>query len=240
MFPSIIADMVFKLTTEVLSPDHRGSCKEPHLLVGSLQAGMRSCTSSGSVATFTSDRALAQAEELTSHMKENTTVTTKSWGKQRRTQFQQIHRTKRTFFFFSFVRKNLFSMVRSLITADIRCEEITSKSLSYSQWAAFDCFRGTYSGRKCKQQWPRENTGRRKQQWWRRTQQRKNNLRWGTHALSSWPHTWVLRTTLGATCRTQRDVVLHYHPWILKYSVLALRKYRDSKQRSTLSNSPHE
>lgn len=66
-------------TTEVLSPDQRGPCTEPHLLVWSLQAGMRSCTSSGSVAIFTSDRALAQAEELTSHMKENTTVTIKSW-----------------------------------------------------------------------------------------------------------------------------------------------------------------
>ena len=66
-------------TTEVLRPDQRGPCTEPHLLVMTLQADMRSCTSSGSVATFTSDSALAQADELTSHMKENTTVTTKSW-----------------------------------------------------------------------------------------------------------------------------------------------------------------
>lgn len=34
------------------------------------------------MAIFTSERALAQAEELTSHMKEKTTVTTKSWGTQ--------------------------------------------------------------------------------------------------------------------------------------------------------------
>lgn len=68
-----------QLTTEVLSPDQRGPCTEPHLLVWILQAEMRSCTSSGSVATLTSDRALAQAEELTSHMNENTTVTMKSW-----------------------------------------------------------------------------------------------------------------------------------------------------------------
>lgn len=73
-----------KLTTDVLSPDQRGPLREPHLFVGSLQAGMRSWTSSGSVATFTSDRALAQAEELTSHMKENTTVTIKSWRRKHR------------------------------------------------------------------------------------------------------------------------------------------------------------
>lgn len=67
-------------TTEVLRPDQRGPWTDPHLLVGILQAETRSCTSSGSVATFTSESALAQAEELTNHMKEKTTVTTKSWN----------------------------------------------------------------------------------------------------------------------------------------------------------------
>jgi len=78
-FPHYLGEASDELTTDVLRPDQRGPCKEPHLFVWILQAGMRSWTSSGSVATFTSDRALAQAEELTSHMKEKTTVTTKSW-----------------------------------------------------------------------------------------------------------------------------------------------------------------
>ncbi|TNN31141.1 Interferon-induced GTP-binding protein Mx [Liparis tanakae] len=55
-----------------------GPSTEPHLLAWTLQAETRSRTSSGSLAVLTSDRALAQAEELTSHRKENTTVTTKS------------------------------------------------------------------------------------------------------------------------------------------------------------------
>lgn len=70
-------------TTEVLRPDQRGTRTEPHLLVGILQAETRSRTSSGSAAALTSERALAQAEELTSHMKEKMTVTTKSWEKQK-------------------------------------------------------------------------------------------------------------------------------------------------------------
>lgn len=65
-------------TTEVLRPDQTGLYTEPHLLVCTLHADMSRSTSSGSVSTFRSDRALAQADDPTSHTKEKTTVTTKS------------------------------------------------------------------------------------------------------------------------------------------------------------------
>ncbi len=71
-------------TTDVFSPDHLGPYTELHLLVCTLHADMSRTTSSGSVATFTSERPFAQADELTSHMNENTTVTMKSWGAQRK------------------------------------------------------------------------------------------------------------------------------------------------------------
>lgn len=70
------------LTTDVFRPDHLGPYTELHLLACTLQADKSRTTSSGSVAAFTSDRPLAQADELTSHMNENTTVTMKSCGAQ--------------------------------------------------------------------------------------------------------------------------------------------------------------
>lgn len=83
MFPSLTSPShkskrKWSDTTEVLRPDQTGPYTEPHLLVCTLHAVVSRSTSSGSVATFTSDRALAQADEPTSHMKENTTVTMKS------------------------------------------------------------------------------------------------------------------------------------------------------------------
>lgn len=55
-----------------------------HLLEGCLQADISIRTSSGSVATLTSESPLAQEDELTSHMNEKTTVTMKSWKKTER------------------------------------------------------------------------------------------------------------------------------------------------------------
>lgn len=70
------------LTTAVLRLDITGLYTGKHLLDCCLQADISKSTSFGSVATFTSDSPLAQAEEPTSHMKENTTVTTKSYKTQ--------------------------------------------------------------------------------------------------------------------------------------------------------------
>lgn len=78
MSPSHRSKRKWSDTTEVLRLDQTGPYTELHLLVCTLHADMSRSTSSGSVATFTSDRALAQADEPTSHMKEKTTVTMKS------------------------------------------------------------------------------------------------------------------------------------------------------------------
>lgn len=68
------------LTTEVLSPDMTGSWTSRQEFSFFSQASIKVMTSSGSVAVFTSDRPLAQAAELTSHMKANTAVTPRSWN----------------------------------------------------------------------------------------------------------------------------------------------------------------
>jgi len=66
------------LTTEVLRLDITGLRTGKHLLDCCLQADISNNTSSGSVAILTSDSPLAQADELTSHKNEKTTVTMKS------------------------------------------------------------------------------------------------------------------------------------------------------------------
>lgn len=70
------------LTTEVFKLDITGLRTGMHLLDCCLHADISKSTSSGSVAIFTSDSPLAHAEEPTSHMNENTTVTMKSYRKQ--------------------------------------------------------------------------------------------------------------------------------------------------------------
>lgn len=64
------------LTTEVLSPDMTGSWTSRHTLFW--QVLIMVMTLSGSVALFTSESPLAQAAELTSHMKANIPVTARS------------------------------------------------------------------------------------------------------------------------------------------------------------------
>ncbi|XP_028979729.2 uncharacterized protein LOC105009456 [Esox lucius] len=63
------------LTTEVFSPDITGSWTSRQWFPSSSQAEIRSTTFSGSVDALTSERPLAHAAELTSHMKVNTHVT---------------------------------------------------------------------------------------------------------------------------------------------------------------------
>lgn len=69
-------------TTEVLRPDTTGSATSRQRFSSRSHAAMRFLTSSGSVATLTLDRPLAQAQVLTSHIKVKTAETTKSWRKQ--------------------------------------------------------------------------------------------------------------------------------------------------------------
>lgn len=66
------------LTTEVLSPEVTGSLSSLHVFPVWRHTVIPLIMSSGSVAIFTSDRPLAQADELTSHMKANTAVARKS------------------------------------------------------------------------------------------------------------------------------------------------------------------
>lgn len=66
------------LTTEVLSPEVTGSLSSLHEFPVWRHTGISLIMVSGSVAIFTSDRPLAQADELTSHMKANTAVARKS------------------------------------------------------------------------------------------------------------------------------------------------------------------
>lgn len=65
-------------TTEVFRPDITGSWISLQRFSSCSHAGMRSITSSGSVAIFTSERPLAHADELTNHIKVKIAVTTKS------------------------------------------------------------------------------------------------------------------------------------------------------------------
>ncbi len=65
-------------TTEVFRPDITGSWISLQRFSSRSHAGMRSITSSGSVAIFTSERPLAHADELTNHIKVKIAVTTKS------------------------------------------------------------------------------------------------------------------------------------------------------------------
>lgn len=62
----------------MLRPDHTGSWVAAQRFVLTLQADMSRRAWVGSVAALTSDSALAQAHELTSHIKEKITVTIKS------------------------------------------------------------------------------------------------------------------------------------------------------------------
>lgn len=66
------------LTTEVLSPDMTGSWTSRQRFSVFSQASIMVMTLSGSVAFFTSDSPVAQAEELTNHMKAKTAVTPRS------------------------------------------------------------------------------------------------------------------------------------------------------------------
>lgn len=71
------------LTTEVFRPEVTGSRNSLHVLPAVLHATISLNRLSGSVASLTSESPLAQAEELTSHMKEKTAVTMKSWSRKR-------------------------------------------------------------------------------------------------------------------------------------------------------------
>lgn len=65
-------------TTDVFRPDTMGSCTSLQRFSSNRQAGMNLMTSSGSVASLTSERPLAHADELTNQKKVKIAVTTKS------------------------------------------------------------------------------------------------------------------------------------------------------------------
>lgn len=154
------------LTTEVLRPETLGSETSRQRFSCSSHAEMRVMTVSGSVAVFTSDRPFAQAHEDTSHMKENTAVTTKSWRSRRK-------------------NASSFFTTDSNTSKPLKCEEQTN-----SQSERPCCFHGTspvWNSTRRGLPWSR---GRKTQQWWRRTRLRRSSPRLGINVRGSLPYRW--------------------------------------------------
>lgn len=74
----------WKPTTDEFRRDQRGSWVHAHLFSGALQAEMSRSISVAFVADLMSERALAQQQLLTNHMKEKTSVTRKSCNAEKR------------------------------------------------------------------------------------------------------------------------------------------------------------
>lgn len=128
---------------------------------------MRVMTFSGSVAIFTSDRPLAQAHEDTSHMKENTAVTTKSWQSTRQ-------------------HNHLWNQKNNKQPDGWRCR----CKHKYSQFGAPCCFHGTSPVWKSIQRGLPWSRGKKRQQWWQRTQLRMSSPRPGRNDRGSLPYRW--------------------------------------------------
>lgn len=136
-------------------------------------------TLSGSVAVFTSDRPFAQAHDDTSHMKENTAVTTKSCRSQTKTR----HRLQAT----------------DGAASAAAGEQADSRS------GGPCCSHGTSPERSSRRRGLPWSRGRKRRRWWRRTRPRRSSPPPGTNARGFLPYRWGRQSKPDGAWEQQRE-----------------------------------